>query len=65
MPGNAATFPICFIAGKKPPAPEKKKKRKKNNVKNLIIYHGNHNEALSKKLAQNTSKSEVSHQQVF
>lgn len=23
MPGNAATFPICFIAGKKPPAPEK------------------------------------------
>lgn len=27
MPGNAATFPICFIAGKKPPAPEKEKKK--------------------------------------
>jgi len=27
MPGNAATFPICFIAGKKPPAPEKEEKK--------------------------------------
>lgn len=62
MPGNAATFPICFIAGKKPPAPEK---TKKDNVKNLIIYFGNCDEALSKELAQNTGKSEVGHHQVF
>lgn len=59
MPGNAATFPICFIAGKKPPAPEKEKTKR---VSNLIISHGNRDEAVSKEHAQKTGKSEVSHQ---
>lgn len=32
MPGSAATFPICFMAGRNPPTPEEEEQREMRRV---------------------------------